>query len=86
MDSQYKIKMVNTTSNLVMYVVYENPADYPDKWVVRDWKITTGVQAPEFEPRAVVESLKEARATIPEGAVNLGRRLLDDLCIYEVWV
>jgi hypothetical protein len=64
-----------------LYVIYDHPTDYPDKWVVRRWELDV--------PKEVVgtaDSLEEARALIPEGCTNLSRSTSDDPKIHEVWL
>lgn len=43
-------------------------------------------QVPELEPHAVVATLEEARASIPDGMRNIRRALSDDRAIAEVWL
>ena len=69
-------------SGLEMYVVYENPKDFPGKFVVRHWK---GLAA-DMEPTAIVGCLAEARAAIPEHCVCIHRFKEDDPAILEVWL
>jgi len=63
-------------------VVYQNPSDYPDKWVVRAFVGLT----PEPQPRTVADSLEEARSVIPLHFTNIGRYAEDDPVIYESWI
>jgi len=64
------------------FVVYENPKDYPGKWIVRKW--VKG--KPEIHPTAIMTTLEKARKVIPKGLENIGRMTGDDPCIYEVWL
>jgi hypothetical protein len=68
-------------------VVYFNPSDYPGRYVVRVQRPGPGgaIQE-EAEPRAVVDTLEEARKMLPWYLTNLGRYPDDDPVIVEVWV
>lgn len=75
---------------LYQWAVYEDPADYPGKWVVRRFAITQTGNAivsieKDAEPLIVADSLDEARKVIPQGAYCLGRHPDDDPVIFEVW-
>lgn len=65
-----------------MWVIYENPLDYPGKFVVRHW---CGSR-PDFTPLAVTVDLESARKAIPAGAYNLGREPGDDPQILEAYI
>lgn len=74
------------TAALPLFVVYRSPSDFPGKYVVRQWDVVRGGTAPNREPRCVVDTLDQARTSIPSGLVNIGRQPGDDACIEEVWV
>jgi len=67
---------------IILYVVYENPTDYPGKFVVRRWLDSV----PELAAVRVCEQLDQAREAIPRGAANIGRMRDDDPAIREVWL
>lgn len=67
---------------ITLFVVYENPRDFPGKFVVRRWLDAV----PERTPLRVCEQLHQARAVIPAGAANIGRMREDDPAIREVWI
>jgi len=73
-----------------MYVVYRNPSDYPDKFVVRHYVVISGaVLVEDGPPMAVVDTLEDARGSIATTAgelVRLPRHKDDDPVIVEVWV
>lgn len=86
--------MTNATSELPLeiYAVYRYPSDYPDKFVVRRWRVkpphvATGEERIEYEkfPCAVVDTLQAARAAIPEGLAYLPRTPDEDPAILETW-
>lgn len=72
---------------LSQYVVYENPADFPDSFVVRRWNIVRGQSepVPELLPLAITDTIEAARIRIPQGLVRLDRWPQDDNCIVEIW-
>lgn len=72
-------------SEVIVYVVYHDPKDYPGSWVVRMHFITAGKVEPG-KSVIVCRSLEEARATVPPDAVHLGRSIGDEPQIYEVWI
>lgn len=74
--------MRNDQDELVMYVVYEKPTDYPDFFVVRRW---TGLSANKII-FSVSETLDDARQTLPRGLFRLDRFNTDDPCIVETWL
>jgi hypothetical protein len=69
---------------LIQWAIYQNPTDYPSKWVVRRFAIFRGDVVPDLNC-VVCDSLEEARAQIPAGFVNVGRMEADEPQIEEVW-
>lgn len=67
---------------MTIYVIYDNPRDYPGKFVVRRW---IGLQACA-EPEGVFTTINEARTVVPAGAVFITPYDTDDPCIAEVWL
>lgn len=65
----------------MLYVIYQCPKDYPDKYVVRLWKL----DIPVDPPIAVVDTIEDARANVPEGLYCQQPFPEDDPCIYEVY-
>lgn len=70
------------TEHFITYAVYQNPSDYPGKFVVRRWL----GEAPEEHPICVVDSLAEARKNIPSYLVMLLPAKNDDPVIIETWI
>lgn len=62
-------------------VVYENPKDYPGRFVARlfDLDKTTRVAV-------VKETLDEVRKAIPRSMVSIVRSKFDDPAIFEIWI
>ena len=55
---------------LVVYVVYKDPKDFPDKYVVRSQRAVTGAVLVSPDPLYVGDSLEKARASIPPGFIS----------------
>ncbi len=72
-----------------LHVVYYQPRDYPESYVVRGFEITTEGPVPDRAPLAVVAELVEARRVILEatpGSVRVERYPDDDPVLVEVWL
>lgn len=65
-----------------MFVIYENPRDFPDRYVVRRFVGTV----PDALPLAVCETAEEARNALRPDLFNLGRTHADEPQILEVWI
>ncbi len=76
---------MNIEDFLQMWVVYNNPADYPGKWVVRLYLIGRG-GAGVPAGAVVADTLEGVRAAIPPGLQRLERHAADDPVVYEVWI
>jgi len=71
---------------LDMWVIYDRPSDYPDKYVVRKWAIMSKAAPLASVGQSVHDTLDQAREAIPQGLFKLDRFIDDDLAIKEVWV
>jgi hypothetical protein len=80
--------MPTMNEHLLVVTIYENPRDYPGKFVARRFWIGVDRSGPrpEPEPLAVADSLDEIRAAIPQDMVCLGREPYDEPQIVESWV
>jgi len=67
---------------LPMFVVCENPADFPGKFTVRVHEARTGAPTSLV---LVADTLAAARYAIPAGRVCLARSPDDDRVIVETW-
>ena len=63
--------------SLYQWAIYDHPKDYPDKFVVRRWKIEAGVVTPDPECH-LADSLLEARLFIPDRLVRTSHMHGDD--------
>lgn len=75
----YEIKPIN--KKLDLWIIYFNPSDFPDKYVVRKWILDKPTDI-----MFTADTLDEIRKFVPEGLVNIGRQQYDDPVIVETWV
>lgn len=71
---------------LRIFTIYENPSDYPGRFVVRETECRAGELRVAALPLAVTKTLDEARARVPAGLWRFIRSAQDDPCIREVWL
>lgn len=71
---------------LDMWVIYEHPLDFPDKYVVRKWTVMANAKPLASMEKTMHDTLEEARAAVPPGLYSLSRFVDDDLAIKEVWI
>lgn len=68
-------------------VIYSDPADYPDRYVVRRQWAHPGWVDVELEPLGVADSLDEARVHVPDRHdFCIERQQADDPKIVESWI
>lgn len=67
---------------LAVFVIYEDPQDFPGKLVVRRWL----GEVPDEIPMALTDSLALARNVIPDHCIPIGRYWHEDPAIKEVWI
>lgn len=73
-------------NTLSIYTIYQNPSDFPGKFVVRQSLITeNGINLVD-PPVSITETLEEARQTIPEGLTLIPRLPYDLPVIVECWI
>lgn len=68
-----------------MWVVYERPTDFPEKYVGRRFLIKGDRDEPTAEVK-IADSLEELREMIPQGMFRLGRDFGNRVQILEVWL
>lgn len=75
------------SEELTIYVIYKNPSDYPDKFVVRKWTTCGGCgePVPDEDPIIVTDDVQAARDTMPKGLGAFAPQEGDAPCILEVW-
>lgn len=79
--SAFRWEQIKAAAKVPLICVYDNPADYPGKYVARLWDLQ---QPTGFV--VVADSLEEVRAAIPDGMVQLARLGKDDPVIVETWI
>jgi hypothetical protein len=79
------LKWAIVDETLSQYAIYDHPRDFPDHFVVREWRVHDGQVYPA-EDCWLTNTLEEARALIPSGMYNFGRFPTDDPVILEVWI
>jgi hypothetical protein len=68
-----------------IWVIHNRPYDHPKHYVVRHWQVNpNGKIRTATEPRAIVNTLVEARAVIPYGLLRVPIGV-PELRIIEVW-
>lgn len=81
------VKEFSTKGNIVLFAIYKNPKDFPDKYVIRLWQINKNVGKPVATRYCVIkDNLEECRASIPEGFYKFDRIKNDDPAIVETWI
>jgi hypothetical protein len=74
-----------TPGVLSLWVITENPSDYPGQFVAREWHIGQNINAPT--PRChVAGTLDEVRAKLPPFLTRLPPDPRDDRVIVETWI
>lgn len=69
-----------------MYTVYQNPRDFPGKFVVRRFRVSKDGVVPELKPWAVKDSLEEVHKELPPHLFKTRRMPEDESHIVEVWL
>jgi hypothetical protein len=81
-----------TREVLSVWVIYQNPRDYPGRVVVRRQVVRVVVPGqtadivPDPAPVAVVDTVTEARRALPPGLVLCPRFPEDDPALVEAWI
>lgn len=84
-----KIYKFNKRKNYMfpLFVIYENPIDFPGKCVVRLWQINRKADIPIATRYCTVkDTLEECRNSIPPSFYRFGREASDDPKIVETWI
>ena len=73
------------STEMQQWVIYAHPRDYPNRYVMRRWRIQGATIVPT-DDIALADSLQEIRKKLPSGLFRLARFEDDDPCIAEVWL
>lgn len=69
-----------------MWVIYEKPAEHPDKWVVREWLVdASGVNVASWHTCDGLEHARSYITFVDPAVVRHPRKPEDDPVITEVW-
>jgi len=68
-----------------IWTIYENPKDYPGKFVARKYRVEDGI-VNHTEHTYVSDSLYSIRKLIPDNLYRLHREPNDDPVIVESWI
>src|SRR3982751_60272 len=82
-------KNKSMATEAVGFVVYANPKDYPDKYVIRRWTVYPDIDAPvpDLKPLLIADTLQECRDLLNTyGRMPIGRMEDDDPAIVGIWV
>lgn len=71
---------------LSIWTIYDNPADYPGKFVARRWSITDSEIWAHTDDILLADSLEEVRGLLPPGLFPMARAEADVACIIECWI
>ena len=83
-----KDKFVTGPVDMDLYVIYDNPTDHPNKFVVRVWKLKGEPPKTRLIPGGIVsvkDTLEDARKAVPEGWGRMSFPGLEDPVIKETW-
>jgi hypothetical protein len=73
------------SEKLPIWVVYDNPSDFPGKFVARKWFILPDALEATQEYR-IADTLEDVRAFLPRGLTRLTRHPDDEPQIVESWI
>lgn len=71
---------------LSVWAIHYASAEYPGKFVVSVSYAGVGEVLVEEAPRAVAETLEEARAALPRGLCRMEPLPDDSVCLVETWL
>jgi hypothetical protein len=77
--------MAEAPQRLIQYAIYENPRDYPQGFIVREWYINRDGTLQPGQAYAAA-TLDDAHALLRDGATQIGGRDPNDPAIIELWL
>lgn len=63
-----------------IYTIYENPSDYPGKFVMRKF-----IGDKPTNDHIISDTLEQIRKSVPHGLVRFDRHPADDVTVIETW-
>lgn len=70
----------------MMWVIYDHPKDFPDKFVAREWNIGPGRATP-LDNVITSNDLEELREQMVQKCLTkIIKSNIDDPCIVETWM
>jgi hypothetical protein len=72
-------------AHLSVFTIFERPLDYPEHYVVREFRIMGGQVAPQPECK-LAKTLEEARRHVPPGRVRLSEQDPANPKVVESWI
>jgi hypothetical protein len=75
----------DSSIEIVQYVIYDHPSDYPQHFVLRCWYITDSGPRPDSNV-ILGRSVEDLQELIPPDYTRLNRFEDDDPAILEVWI
>jgi len=76
---------MENNNKLEIWTIYDRPADYPDKFVIRKFDIVGQMIMPTEEIN-LADTVDEAREFIPEGLGLIPRSPEDHINVVESWI
>ncbi len=73
-----------SSAGLIVWTIHRHPSDFPDKYVARAYVVSAGKVQPSATYN-VRDTHEAARASLPQGLINLGRMPEDTSTIVETW-
>lgn len=84
-DAGYLQTVYRKKVDFLVWVIYDKPLDYPDKFVARMYFNKKDGVFPSIY-YMLADTLEEIRAMIPKGLARLPPFLQDDKSIVETWI
>jgi hypothetical protein len=77
--------MTDSTALMTQWTIYDSPADFPGRFVVRQWEVHRWGMVASSNVRAF-DTLQQARESLPEGLIVIPRSPEDVPSIVETWM
>jgi hypothetical protein len=78
---------VTNEREFIVYAIYEKPTDYPDKFVLRAFRMSGEISGFTAERECkLADSIDEIRKFLPPGLYRLNRNDCDVISLVETWL